>query len=313
MHHGVSVRPPLRARSLGSPDRRRTAPGRAGFLVALAVLVSGAVSCAIEPPPIAIEDPLAAAPQHCRDEPGPIEILAADVVIAIDRSTSTRNPTGLDLDGDGVIGEFRESRFTDTGDSLLAAEVSAVERLIEVARLGGMRFAIVSYSGRDSFPLEDSMSPYVDHRDARVDAELTDDRAALEAAVARVAQRGSDGASSFWPAMRLAVRSLRSPDESQPQRRRRVLFLADTPWPLRYAPMDRIAYDDPRMEIEARRALASGVSFHSIGIGEAALSPDGPHALAQIAGATGGTYRVVPDPRNLYCQMLAALGARDPS
>jgi hypothetical protein len=281
-------------------------------LVAVAALLSGAVSCAIEPPPIPIEDPLAAAPSHCRDERGPIEILAADVVIAIDRSTSTRNPTGIDIDGNGQVGEFRDSRFTDAGDSLLAAELSAVERLIELARLGGMRFAIVSYSGRASFPLEDSTTPYVDHRDARIEAELTDDPAALQAAVAQVARRGSDGASSFVPAMRLAVRSLSVPgDENQPPRRRRVLFLADTPTPVRYAPMDRIAYDDPRMQLEAQRAIASGVSFHSFGIGEAALTPDGPHALAEIAGATGGTYRAVPDPRNLYCQMLAALGARD--
>jgi hypothetical protein len=235
------------------------------------------------------------------------------VVIAIDRSTSTRAPTGLDLDGDGVIGEFRRSEYTDRGDSMLAAELAAVQRLIDVARLGGMRFAIVSYSGRDDFPLEDSMTRWVDRSDARLEAELTDDLAALEAAVARVGARGSDGASSFAPAMRLALRSLSAPSNSgEPARRRRVLFLADSPTPVRYAPMDRIAYDDPRMEIEARRAIKSGVSFHSFGLGRAAEAVDPTHALAQIAGATGGTYRPVPDPRDLYCQMLAALGARDP-
>ncbi|MGH7336637.1 MAG: vWA domain-containing protein, partial [Myxococcota bacterium] len=245
--------------------------------------------------------------------PGPIEILAADVVIAIDRSTSTRKPTGLDLDGDGVVGEFRRSEYTDREDSLLAAQLAAVQRLVDVARLGGMRFAIVSYSGRHDFPLEDSVTQRVERTDARLEAELTDDPAALEAAVARIGERGSDGASSFAPAMRLALLSLSARNASdEPARRRRVLFLSDSPTPVRYAPMYRIAYDDARMEVEARRAIKSGVAFHSFGLGEAANAADTPHVLAQIAGATGGTYRAVPDPRDLYCQMLAALGASDP-
>ena len=58
--------------------------------------------------------------------------------------------------------------------------------------------------------------------------------------------------------------------------------------------MNRIARDDVRMELEARRAIESGITFHSFGIGEAARGRDAPHALAQIAGATGGTYRAVP-------------------
>jgi hypothetical protein len=280
---------------------------RAALLpLAIAVCTACAGSPAARP---ARESLPAEGPQRCAQGPGPIEILAADVVIAIDRSTSTREPTGLDLDGDGTIGEFRHSRYTDYGDSMFAAELAAVGRLIEVARLGGMRFAIVSYSGRQEFPLEDSFTQHVDRSDARLETALTDDPAALEAAVARVAQRGPDGASSFAPAMRLALRSFTTADA--PAARRRVLFLSDSATPVRYAPMDRIAYDDARMEIEARRAIASGVSFHSFGIGEA-VDADASHALAQIAGATGGTYRPVPDPRALYCQMLAALGAHDP-
>jgi hypothetical protein len=274
---------------------------------------SALAACASAPVAESTPIPEAAGPQRCRDGPGPIEILAADVAIAIDRSTSTRHPTGIDLDGDGIVGEVQSSQYTDRGDSMLAAELAAVQRLIDVTRLGGMRFAIVSYSGRDDFPLEDSVTQRVERTDARLEAELTDDPAVLEAAVARVGDRGSDGASSFAPAMRLALRSLYAySDTGEPTRRRRVLFLSDSPTPVRYAPMYRIAYDDPRMEVEARRAIESGVSFHSFGLGEAADSAHSPHALQQIAGATGGTYRAVPDPRDLYCEMLAALGASDP-
>ena len=292
MHHGVGVR-----------------TTRAGLLVlAIAVCAACANPRATEPVPEAL---LAPAPQHCSDGTGPIEILAADVVIAIDRSTSTREPTGIDLDGDGTIGEFRHSRYTDHGDSMFAAELAAVGRLIEVARLGGMRFAIVSYSGRQDFPLYDSVSQHVDRRDARLETGLTDDPAELEAAVARVASRGPNGASSFAPAMRLAVRSLAKGEESDTTRRRRVLFLSDSPTPVRFGPMERIVKDDARMYTAARLAIASGISFHSFALGEASTAGS-EHALAQIAGATGGTYRAVPDPRSLYCQMLAALGARDP-
>jgi hypothetical protein len=282
------------------------------FALSLPILL-GLAACAssYRPDVVARAAALPPPPRRCSDGPGPIEILAADVVIAIDRSMSTADPTGFDLDGDGQVGEYRNSAYTDRGDSMLAAELSAVERLIAVTRLGGMRFAIVSYSGREDSPLEDSVTQRVERSDARLETELTDDPAALWAAVARVANRGSNGATSFAPAMRLAVRTLNGAGSDNQARRRRVLFLADSPTPVRYAPMDLIAYDDARMEIEARRAIASGVSFHSFGIGEAALSVS-PHALEQIAGATGGTYRAVPDPRTLYCQMLAALGASDP-
>ena len=148
--------------------------------------------------------------ERCGEGPGPIEIFAADVAVVIDRSMSTRTPTGVDLDGDGVVGEFRSSGYTDHGDSLLAAQLGAVRQLVEVARLGGMRFAIVSYSGQDDFPLEDSVTQRVSREDARLESELTDDASALAAALARVARRGSDGTSSFAPAMKLAVRSLQA-------------------------------------------------------------------------------------------------------
>jgi len=192
------------------------------------------------------------------------------------------------------------------GDSLLAAELAAVDRLVRVAQLGGIRFAIVS-SRAQRFPARGFLTQLVDRRDARLEAELTDDLGTLEAAVARVERRGSDGASSFAPAMRLAVRTFGGGDGGA--RRRRSCFLADTPTPVRYAPMRRIARDDWRMQVEARRAIASGISFHRSG--SARRRRPEAHALAQIAGATGGTYRAVPDPRNLYCQMLAALGAGD--
>src|SRR5262245_17182772 len=178
---------------VGRPLRRADRADRIGQVAIAAVLLSALAACASPSAPPERDPtapPLAEAPQRCHDGPGPIEILAADVAIAIDRSTSTRYPTGLDLNGNGVVGELRHSEYTDSGDSLLAAELAAVQQLIDVTKLGGMRFAIVSYSGQHDFPLEDSVTQRVDRRDARLEAELTDDPRALGAAVARVAGRG---------------------------------------------------------------------------------------------------------------------------
>src|SRR5262245_3524963 len=128
MHHGVGAR------------RAHPLTGAVLSLALLPVLGACASVPAVDPSSLP-----ASVSERCGDGSHPIEILAADVVIAIDRSGSTRTPTGLDLDGNGIVGELARSEYTDRGDSLLAAELIAVRRLIGVARLGGMRFAIVSY------------------------------------------------------------------------------------------------------------------------------------------------------------------------
>jgi hypothetical protein len=94
--------------------------------------------------------------------------------------------------------------------------------------------------------------------------------------------------------MRLALRSLRADATSATVGARpRVCSCPTADTGARSRRWRRIARDDARMEVEARRAIASGVAFHSFGLGPAAESADA-HALAQIAGATGGTYRAFP-------------------
>jgi hypothetical protein len=100
MPHGVSVR----------------SVRRALFARAVALAASVLAGCAGASAPIPVTDPMAAPPARCRDGNGPIEILAADVAIAIDRSASTRTPTGIDIDRNGRVGEFRHSEHTDRGD-----------------------------------------------------------------------------------------------------------------------------------------------------------------------------------------------------
>jgi hypothetical protein len=108
------------------------------------------------------------------------------------------------------------------------------------------------------------------------------------------------------------VRSLAPGESDPPARRRRILFLSDSPTPVRFAPAQRIVRDDALMGREAQRAIEAGISLHSFAIGGAAEA-GASHALAQIAGATGGVYRTVPDPAALYCDLLAALRIDEPS
>jgi hypothetical protein len=90
-----------------------------------------------------------------------------------------------------------------------------------------------------------------------------------------------------------------------------VLFLSDSWTPVRHAPSRAIARTDARMKIEAQRAIDAGVRFDTFAIGPAAAAAP-PHALEQIAGATGGTYRVVADPDALYCALLTSLQVAEP-
>jgi hypothetical protein len=82
-----------------------------------------------------------------------------DVVIAIDQSQSSLLPTGLDLDGDGVIGTLKRGQrrdatrgpfvywTTDRDDVVIHGEVLAARRLIDALDPERARVAIVSFSG----------------------------------------------------------------------------------------------------------------------------------------------------------------------
>ena len=89
-----------------------------------------------------------------------------DVVIALDVSSSTLEPSGIDIDGDGRLGSMRqplpldlllgptepwhrfwdEGPVFDAGDTVRAAEVAAARRLLAQLDLGLTRVGIVSFA-----------------------------------------------------------------------------------------------------------------------------------------------------------------------
>lgn len=71
-----------------------------------------------------------------------------DLVLVLDLSGSTLEPSGIDVDGDGAIGEPRRLRggSSDPGDTVRAAEVVAARRLVDGLDLARTRVAVLVFA-----------------------------------------------------------------------------------------------------------------------------------------------------------------------
>ena len=87
------------------------------------------------------------------------EFQAFDIMFVIDTSDSTSGPSGADVDGDGKVGTSRGGKWlsalgralplgnTDHGDSILAAEVAAVDTMLNQLDPRTTRVGVVTFSG----------------------------------------------------------------------------------------------------------------------------------------------------------------------
>jgi hypothetical protein len=231
-----------------------------------------------------------------------------DVAIVIDTSQSTRRPTGFDIDRDGWIRGFRRHDAVDRNDSRLAAEIAAVRSLLRSAEGRDIRFSIVTFAGTTIERTVGRSQLLGSNRDSKVRAGLTDDISELDSVLTDVFEKGSDGKTIFSAGMQRATRSLmasRSQIEGQ-ARRRVVLFMSDARRPNSVDAGGSIEDLDPRMKRAAVLAHKHQIVFNTFG-----LSPESSQwreqALGQIAGATGGTYHPIEDPRQLYCHLASSL------
>jgi len=239
-----------------------------------------------------------------------------DVAIAIDTSDSSGDPSGQDIDGNGVVGEFRRTEITDRADTLLAAQVAGVKSLVADARLSDLRLSIVSFSGKYRFddPVSADLRPAVLHHPA-----LTDDERELEEALGRVLARGSRGTTDLSAALRRSIDALNVREEQDPPRQRVVLVMSNSPGPILPGPTVYLYWSrldgnpngpyvrfDPRLATQAKRAIQSQVVVNTLGLG-AAAEADTPHTLSRVAGATGGRYQAVKDPTRLHCDLMSSL------
>jgi Mg-chelatase subunit ChlD len=219
-----------------------------------------------------------------------------DVLLVLDVSGSTADASGADINRNGIVGQTTRARglfaprradHSDPGDSVLAAEVAAAERLLLRLDADTTRVGIVTFSG-----LPGGAS-------AALQQPLTRDFDAVRSALGRILEAGAGGGTDMAAGIRLAVRELAglSGHASQPDpASHKVAVLLTDGFPT--LPFGRGHDRDPRdveVAVAASRVAASaGIAIHVFGLGEAAL--DSPEAAMEIPRVTGGRYTPVPTP-----------------
>ena len=235
-----------------------------------------------------------------------------DVMIVIDVSGSTDEPSGADVDGDGEIGfnpqvELVEPgryppklKCTDPGDTILAAEVEAAKALIINLEGGRVRVGVISFSGQMDSNTGKRLS--YDQEDAWVELPLTGDFDRVQGALPQILARGAYGGTNFAAAIRVAIRELAglsgAKSRARPGAKKVVLFLTDG---IPTFPFGSASVSDPG-DIEAalnaaRLAHKAGITFNSYALGAGALS--NPFAATEMARITLGTFMPVQNPGNI--------------
>ncbi len=231
-----------------------------------------------------------------------------DIMVVLDVSGSTRYPSGIDVDGDGEIGETQSGLLqampdtinTDPGDSVLAAEVAAAKALVGGLDSTRVRVGVVSFAGE--------IDPSTGRRrsatqaDAFLEQALTSDYARVHRALDAVLLRGSSGGTNMEAGIKMAVRELAglSGSVSKPKRssKKAILLLTDGKPSL---PFGRGNVEDPEDDeaviAAARLARAGGILINAYGLGPGAI--DYPVAATEMAKVSGGVYTPVRRPGDI--------------
>jgi len=235
-----------------------------------------------------------------------------DIVLIIDVSGSTQVASGVDVDGDGVIGIDPqlelvtpgtyppEMRNTDPGDSILAAEISAAKALLTTLDPKRIRVGVISFAGE--------MNPATgyrvrfDQQDAWVEVPLTHDFATVYSALEGIVARGPNGGTNFAAGIRLAVTELAalSGARSTPRANAKkvVLFLTDGLPTFPIGSGSTAEPGDTEAALNAARlAHKAGININTYALGPAALT--NPIAATEIARITLGTFMPVQNPGDI--------------
>lgn len=324
----ASATPPLALRPAASGGPRRVwlvalAVGRAARvgwsgLAVLAALFAPIAPVAQADPGVrlVIDEPSADGVVRNRTDMAPLSGMAIagerpssfDVMLVLDTSGSTRLPSGIDIDGDGEIGEQRRALSvievdvdnTDPDDSILAAEIKAARSLLDSLEPGRVNVGLLTFAGAIDPDTHKSARGGVG--DARLEQPLTADYELVRSQLAAVLERGPGGGTNMAAGIKLALRELAplSGAASQPRAHAKkvVLFLTDgTPG----LPFGLVNVTDPA-DIEAtigaaRLAKSAGITINMYGLGPAAI--DHPIAATESAAATAGAYTEVRRPGDI--------------
>lgn len=235
------------------------------------------------------------------------QIREFDVMLVIDTSRSTVDPSGADINGNGITGKAYLGRIgsifntgsTDPGDSILAAEVAAARQLLHGLDPRSTRVGVVAFSGEQ---LDAQGGLFV--RGPRAPAitlqPLTADYAAVESTLDGVLARSPEGNTHMAAGVDQATIELLgfrgALSEANLRSEKIVLFFTDGQPTLPYGP--GFEADNVRAVLRAaNRAGRAHIRIHSFAIGPDAL--DGPVATVEMAQRTDGFFTPVRHPGDL--------------
>jgi hypothetical protein len=224
-----------------------------------------------------------------------------DIALVLDTSGSTAEPSGADINRNGVIGSRRGvgqnwvpgSRSSDSGDSVLAAEVAAALRLLDDLDARITRVSVISFSGKFE-PGSSYFSRGREDRPASIaHLPLTHDFRRVRDALRALRLAGSEGGTDMAAGVRRgfvelsALQGARS--ERNDENQKLMFFFTDG--------VLEHQKDFSALLSAARRAHKLGIRVHTFAIGDLAVRL--PIAVVQLADMTGGEFTPVVKPGQL--------------
>ena len=235
-----------------------------------------------------------------------------DVMLAIDVSASTRSASGVDVDGDGIVGVnprlellpptaySSDTQSSDPQDSVLHSEVAAARALLSRLDARRVRVGVISFAGEVD-PMT-GMRKHLDQQDAWVDAPLTPDHAQVDRTLDAILARGARGATNFAAGVRLGIRELSglsgARSRPRPDAKKVILFLTDGAPTLPSGRGNQIDPGDSEAAVRAAQvAHQAGITINTYALGPGALTY--PEVVTEMARVSLGTFTPVQNPGDI--------------
>lgn len=223
-----------------------------------------------------------------------------DVMIVIDTSGSTRDPSGLRVNQEGSFTSTGSGFFGRGGDdSILAAEVGSAIRFLGISDRATTRVGVLTFAGAFQFF---SGLAVPGSTNAWLEQPLTFDYEAVRAALLKILRRGPYGGTDMGAGLRLAIRELLALQGAlsppRPDARKVALLLTDGFPTLPFGSVNVMDPGDLEVTFDAARLAAKGgIVVHTFCLGREALSA--PIACSEVARVTGGIYTPVQTPGDI--------------